>query len=265
MRRLLAFLLLCLALPAAAQLRVVSLAPSLSETMLDLGAADLLVGVLDGGERPAALAGLPSVGRYGQLQPESLLALKPDLVLLWPDSVGAAGREQLKKLSIAQLVVEPRDLAQLARSFVEIGERVGRAEQGRRMAARFEAELAELRQRYRRKRPLKVFYQVWDKPLYTLGGRQIVSDALRVCGAENVFADLALPAPQVGVEAVLQRDPAVILVSDPTQASAWEAWPQLKAVRNGQVWPVPDRGLERPSFQMLAATEKLCRLLEQAK
>ncbi|MDH4608316.1 cobalamin-binding protein [Pseudomonas sp. BN102] len=265
MRRLLAFLLLCVALPAAAQLRVVSLAPSLSETMLDLGAGDLLVGVLDGGERPAALAGLPSVGRYGQLQPESLLALKPDLVLLWPDSVGATGREQLKQLAVPQLVVEPRDLAQLAHSFIQIGERVGRAEQGRRLAARFEAGLSELRQRYRREVPLKVFYQVWDKPLYTLGGKQIVSDALRFCGAENVFADLALPAPQVGIEAVLQRDPAVILVSDPTQAGAWKAWPQLAAVRKGQVWPVPDRGLERPSFQMLGATEKLCRLLEQAK
>ena len=265
MRRLLAFLLLCLALPATAQLRVVSLAPSLTEIMLDLGADDLLVGVLDGGERPAALAGLPSVGRYGQLQAESLLSLKPDLVLLWPDSVGAAGREQLKRLAIAQLVVEPRDLSQLAQSFIEIGERVGRAEQGRELARRFESGLAELRQRHRREVPLKVFYQVWDQPLYTLGGGQIVSDALKVCGAENVFADLGLPAPQVGIEAVLQRNPEVILVSEPAQAGAWKAWPQLAAVRKGQVWPVPDRGLERPSFQMLGATEKLCKLLEDAR
>lgn len=265
MRRLLAFLLLCLALPASAQLRVVSLAPSLTETMLDLDAGDLLVGVLDGGDRPAALSGLPSVGRYGQLQAESLLSLKPDLVLLWPDSVGAAGREQLKKLSVPQLVVEPRNLEQLADAFVEIGERVGRAEEGRQLAARFEAGLAELRKRHHRDVPLKVFYQVWDKPLYTLGGQQIVSDALKVCGAENMFADLSLPAPQVGIEAVLQRNPAVILVSEPGQADAWKSWPQLMAVKTGQVWPVPDRGLERPSFQMLEATGKLCRLLDSAK
>ena len=178
MRRLLTIVLLCLALPATAQLRVVSLAPSLTEIMLDLGAGDLLVGVLDGGDRPDALAGLPSVGRYGQLQAESLLALKPDLVLLWPDSVGSAGREQLKKFPVPQLVVEPRNLEQLATAFAEIGERVGRAEQGRQMAERFESGLAELRQRHHRDVPLKVFYQVWDKPLYTLGGKQIVSDAL---------------------------------------------------------------------------------------
>jgi vitamin B12 transport system substrate-binding protein len=265
MRPLLACLLLCLALPAAAQLRVVSLAPSLTETMLDLGAADLLVGVLDGGERPPALVDLPSVGRYGQLQAEALLSLQPDLVLLWPDSVGAAGRAQLKDLAIAQLVVEPRSLEQLARSFIEIGERIGRADQGHRLARRFESGLAALRERHRRPVPLRVFYQVWDRPLYTLGGRQIVSDALRVCGAENVFAELPLPAPQVSVEAVLQRDPAVILVSEPGQASAWKDWPQLTAVKKGQVWAVPDRGLERPSFQMLQATERLCRLLDAGK
>ncbi|MNR11831.1 Vitamin B12-binding protein precursor [compost metagenome] len=162
-------------------------------------------------------------------------------------------------------MVEPRDLGQLAQSFVDIGERVGRAEQGRRLAARFESRLAALREQYRRDVPLKVFYQVWDQPLYTLGGRQIVSNALKVCGAENVFSDLGLPAPQVGVEAVLQRNPEVILVSEPAQAGAWKAWPQLAAVGKGQVWPVPDRGLERPSFQMLGATEKLCKLLEDAR
>ena len=133
------------------------------------------------------------------------------------------------------------------------------------MPAAFRKRVAELERRYSGRPRVRVFYQVWDKPLYTLGGKQIVSDALKVCGAENVFADLSLPAPQVGIEAVLQRDPAVILVSEPSQADAWKAWPQLTAVRLGQVWPVPDRGLERPSFQMLAATAKLCRLLDAAR
>ncbi|MGY2367197.1 ABC transporter substrate-binding protein, partial [Pseudomonas azotoformans] len=64
--------------------RVVSLAPSLTEIVAELGAADVLVGVLDGGDRPAALAQVPSVGRYGQLDMERLLSLKPDLILLWP-------------------------------------------------------------------------------------------------------------------------------------------------------------------------------------
>ncbi|MGL1340025.1 ABC transporter substrate-binding protein, partial [Vibrio parahaemolyticus] len=73
--------------------------------------------------------------------------------------------------------------------------------------------LKALEERYRDAEPLSVFYQIWDQALYTVGGNQIISDALETCGARNVFADLELPAPQVGIEAVLARDPDVIVVS----------------------------------------------------
>ncbi|TBU81053.1 cobalamin-binding protein [Pseudomonas daroniae] len=263
-RALLALLMLQVTVLSAAE-RVVSLAPSLSEIVLELDSADLLVGVLDGGERPAALAHLPSVGRYGQLEMETLLALQPDLVLLWPGSVSATQREQLQRFGIPLLVLEPHSLHELAHQFVQIGEHLGRAEVGQRLHERFVAGLDELRDRYRRERPVPVFYQVWDAPLYTVGGGQIISDALQVCGARNVFADLHLPAPQVSVEAVLQRDPAVIIAGDIRQLQAWRRWPQLTAVQREQLWGLPNKGLERASFQMLDATAKLCELLAPAR
>jgi vitamin B12 transport system substrate-binding protein len=265
MRTLLAACLLACGLPLAAAERVVSLAPSMSEIMLELGAEARLVGVLDGGERPAALVGLPSVGRYGQVQLEALLALKPDLLLLWPDSVPAAQRAQLESFGIALYVGEPHNLEQLAEQFAEIGQRVGFAVRGRQLSEQFRERLAALRQRYRRETPLPVFYQVWHEPLYTLGGGQIVSDALQLCGARNVFADLQLPAPQVNVEAVLGRAPEVILGGSEEELQHWRAWPQLPAVRREQLWVVPDKGLERPSFQMLKATEQLCEVLARAR
>ncbi|WP_324733034.1 cobalamin-binding protein [Pseudomonas paeninsulae] len=265
MRRLCACLLALLAWPVSAVERVVSLAPSLSEIVVELDATDLLVGVLDGGERPAALAHLPSVGRYGQLEMESLLKLQPDLILLWPDSISSAQRQQLERFGIPLLITEPRNLAHLAEQFAEIGTRLGRPEQGQALRQRFSLRLAELSARYRREPPLRVFYQIWDVPLYTIGGQQIISDALRVCGAENVFAELDLPAPQVSVEAVLQRDPEVILAGSGAQLERWRIWPQLSAVARKQLWQVPDKGLERPSFQMMAATEKLCEQLAEAK
>ncbi|MBM7062777.1 cobalamin-binding protein [Pseudomonas sp. UL073] len=265
MRRLLACLVLCLSGSLAAAERVVSLAPSLSEIMLELGAGDRLVGVLDGAARPPQLAGLPSVGRYGQLEVETLLGLKPDLILLAPGSVPPAQQEQLRRLGFNVQAVVPRDLAQLADSFVQIGELVGRPQQGQQLAADFRQGLATLRQRYRRATPLPVFYQVWHKPLYTVGGGQVISDALEVCGARNVFADLRQPAPQVSIEAVLARDPQVILGGTRAELDIWQAWPQLAAVRRGQIWAVPDKGLERPSYQMLGALEQLCAVLAKAQ
>lgn len=237
--------------------RVVSLAPSLSEIVVELGAAGLVVGVLDGGDRPAALVNVPSVGRYGQLDMERLLSLKPDLILLWPGSVGPAQREQLQRLNVPVYVAEPHNLEQLTRQVQAIAEQLGRADAGLGLADQLRRRLAELRQRYQRAEPLRVFYQVWNQPLYTVGGEQIISDALKVCGARNVFDDLKLPAPQVSIESVLQRDPQLILVGDQAQREAWKVWPTLFE----RVRLVPDKGLERPSGQMLEAVARLCQVI----
>jgi len=257
MRLWLALLLLAASASTAAATRVVSLAPSLSEIVLELDAADLLVGVLDAGDRPAALKDVPSVGRYGQLDMERLLSLKPDLLLLWPGSIAPAQREQLKDLGIATYVAEPHDLDQLIRQIEAIAVQLDRPERGVQRAAQLRERLGALRQRYRREAPLPVFYQVWDRPLYTVGGRQIISDALAVCGAHNIFSDLDLPAPQVSVESVLQRKPQMILATDQAQLDAWKAWP----VAQGRLVLVDDKGLERPSGQMIEATARLCGLI----
>ncbi len=257
----LAVVLLALSSQVQAALRVVSLAPSLSEIVVELDSADLLVGVLDAGERPPAIADVASVGRYGQLDMERLLSLKPDLLLLWPGSVGAGQRDQLKRLNIPTFVAEPHKLTQLATQIEAISKQLGRPERGAKRAAELREQLNDLRQRYRRDVPLRVFYQVWDKPLYTVGGGQIISDALEVCGARNIFAELKLPAPQVSIEAVLQRDPEVIVAGDQAQLGAWKAWPQVAAVRQGRLLLVTDKGLERPSGQMISATAKLCQLI----
>jgi vitamin B12 transport system substrate-binding protein len=257
MRRYWLAVLLALSAQALAAERVVSLAPSLSEIVAELGAANVLVGVLDGGDRPAALAHVPSVGHYGQLDMERLLSLRPDLILLWPGSVGPAQREQLQRLNIPVYVAEPHSLEQLTTQVQAIAEQLGRAEAGRQLAAQLRQRLVELRQRYQRAEPLRVFYQVWDQPLYTVGGGQIISDALTVCGARNVFDDLKLPAPQVSIESVLQRDPEMILVGDQAQKAAWKVWPTMAE----RVRQVPDKGLERPSGQMLEALVRLCQVI----
>lgn len=265
MRRFLCLLLLLAGLPVTAAERVVSLAPSLTDMVLELGASDRLVGVLDGGPRPALLKGLPSVGRYGQVNLEQILALQPDLLLVWPGAVPDAQLQRLKAVGVPVYVADPHRLEDISRQFRELGERLGQAQKGHVLARMFDARIGELRRQYRREQPLSVFYQVWDRPLYTVGGRQIISEALEVCGGRNLFGDLELPAPQVGQEAVLARDPQVILAASDEQLRGWSGMPQLTAARLKQLWVVPDRNLEKPSFAMLEATEKLCRLLAGAR
>lgn len=263
MRIWLALLLLAAAAgaPVMAATCVVSLSPSLSEMVVELGAADLLVGRLEAGEPSPELLTIPSVGRYGQLDMERLLSLQPDLLLLWPGSVGAGQREQLRRLNIPTYTAEPKTLDQLADQIEALAVTLGRPERGRELANHVRQRLLELRAEHRRDQPLRVFYQVWDQPLYTLGGGQIISDALKVCGASNVFADLQLPAPQVSLESVLQRNPDVIIAGNQAQLDAWKAWPQIDAVRHGRLLLLADKGLERPSGQMIEATARLCQQL----
>ena len=263
MRVWLAALLLSASMPSLATLRVVSLSPSLSEMVVELGAADVLVGRLDAGEPLPELVSVPSVGRYGQLDMERLLSLQPDLLLLWPGSVGIAQREQLRSLKIPTYIGEPGSLDQLADQVEALAAALERPARGHALADQLRQRLAGLRAKYQSDKPVRVFYQVWDQPLYTIGGGQIISDALAVCGASNVFDHLKLPAPQVGIESVLQRNPEVIIAGTQAQLDAWKAWPQIDAVKHGRLLLLADKGLERPSGQMLEATARLCEQLQR--
>lgn len=258
-----ACLLAAVLLPLQAAERVISLAPSLTEMMLDLQAEQRLVGVLDGGPRPTAVQNVASVGQLAQFELETVLSLQPDLILHWPGSIGELQLTQLRQLGIPIFSSYPATMDQLAEQFAELGVLVGAEQRGIELTAQLQQQLTRMRARYQREVPLQVFYQVWDSPMYTLGGEQIISDALRVCGAENIYADLALPAPQVSVESVLARNPDVILLGSERLAQMWQAWPTLRAVKLGQVLEVPDHGLERPSLQMFTALEQLCEQLAE--
>ena len=109
-----------------------------------------------------------------------------------------------------------------------------------RAAASLDAELQRIRSQYQQRTPVRVLYQIWDMPIYTIGGRHVINDALQVCGARNLFADLATAAPAVTREAVLARDPELILASGPPGASEpwlaeWRRFSSLAAVRSGQL------------------------------
>ncbi|OPG74582.1 cobalamin-binding protein, partial [Pseudomonas ogarae] len=105
--------------------------------------------------------------------------------------------------------------------------------------------------------PLSVFYQVWDRPLYTVGAGQIISDALAGYRARSGVADLSLPAPQGSVGAALRGDPQNRRATEEAQVEDWRTWRGA----GGRLWLVDDKGLERPSGQMIEARARLCELI----
>ena len=115
-----------------------------------------------------------------------------------------------------------------------------------------------------------MFYEIWNEPLYTIGGKHLISEAIRVCGGENVFASLTLPAPGVSVEAVLAAQPeAIIAGADgavrPPWLDDWKRWTALPAVASGNLFTVDANLLHRPGPRFLDGVAGLCAVLDEAR
>ena len=250
--------------------RVVTLAPHATELVYAAGAGERIVGVSDYSDYPPAANAIARVGSSHRIDTERLLALRPDLLVVWQGGNGERQLEPLRRLGVPIYRSEPKSLNDIPDEIERLGRLTGAEASAQPAAAALRVRLAALASRYRGRAPVSVFYQVWDQPLYTLNGRQIVSDAIRLCGGVNVFADLAALAPTVGVEAVLQKNPEVIIRGGKGDEEApglvaWKRYPALLAARRGNLYTVSSDLMTRAGPRMVDGAEALCGLLEQAR
>ena len=241
--------------------RIISLSPHLTELLFAVGAGEQLVGVDSASDYPPAVQNRPRIGDFSRVNFERVLALKPGLVLVWVGGNRPADIHGLKKMGLPVLHTSATRLDDVPRLLRLIGKASGHAAAGEEQAQVFEAKLAGLRVRPRpQKPPLKVFYQVWDRPLMTLGGQHWVSDALALCGARNVFADLGGLSPVVSREAVLRRAPALIVSGSdvPDVQRSWQPFSQVPAVKNQAYVQIDADLLHRPSPRLIEGVAELC-------
>lgn len=256
-------------LPRPAE-RIVSLAPHVTETLFAAGAGGKIVGAVDYSDFPEAAKKIPRVGGYSRLDLEAIAAMKPDLAIGWASGNSPAHIEKLRALGLAVFLVQPRGLDDVAVNLERFGALAGTADVARPAAAQFRARLDKLRSRYVGRPPVRIFYQVWNQPLMTVGGGQIITDVIRLCGGENVFVDLKPLAPKVTVEAVLAADPEVIVASGmgearPEWVEHWRQWPTLGAVRQDNLFFIPPDQIQRPTPRLLEGAARLCEQLEAAR
>lgn len=250
--------------------RIVSLAPHVSELLFEVGAGDVLVGAVQFSDYPPAAAGISRIGDYKNLDMETLLALRPDLVIGWLSGNRPRHVEQIRALGLPVYLTEPRRLARIPELMRDLGMLSGRSAEAEVVAAGFERRLQSLRERYAGQQQVSVFFQAWDQPLMTLNGDHLVSDAIALCGGVNVFADLERLAPTVSIESVLVADPAVIVTGGVGEERSewlerWRQWPQLRAVRQDQLYLIDPDLLQRPTSRILQGLERLCEILEKAR
>ncbi len=250
--------------------RIVSLAPGTTAMLYAAGAGQCVVGTIAHSKEPAAAEKIPVVGDAETLDLENLLSLRPTVVVVAVDVVQRVRIDRIRALDIPVYEVHVTSLGQMPTSIRGLGALTATQAAANREAGRLDQELAAIAARYRGRPPVRVLYQIWDQPIYTIGGKHVINDALTLCGASNIFADLSTAAPAVTREAAVLRNPDLILVSAPPASAdewraAWARFPTLNAVRNGRVLAFTDERMDRMGPSVVEATAGLCELIDRSR
>ncbi|NEZ04405.1 cobalamin-binding protein [Wenzhouxiangella sp. XN201] len=249
---------------AEERLRVVSLAPHLTELAFAAGAGESLVGVVAYSDWPEAARELPRIGDAYRFDMETILGLDADLALAWRGGTPAGVVRQLEDLGIDVLWIETRSLAEIASALERIGSRLGSLETAREAARKYEQQLAALRQQNDEQEGISIFYQVSAHPLFTLGGRHVITQVFEACGARNVFADLDVEAAAIDREAVLARTPELIIAGiNEGSNDPLAIWRDTGMVEQGhtRLEAVDPERLVRPTPRILEGIEYVCDLV----
>ena len=250
--------------------RVIALAPHVAEMLYAAGGGERIIAAVDYADYPEQAKALPRVGSNRLIDLERVAALRPDLIVVWLHGSSERQIDQIRALGIPIFRSEPKKLDDIAATVVRLGRLMGTEPVADAAAAGIRGQLASLSAKFAGRPPVRMFYQVWDKPLYTLNGGHIVSDAMRLCGGENVFGKLKVTAPVVGVEAVLQADPEAIFSTadrsgDEGGIGIWRQFPNLTAVKRANLFRVDGDLLNRSGPRMVAGAASLCEKLELAR
>lgn len=248
--------------------RVIAMAPHVTEMLFAAGAADKIVGAVSYSDYPEAAKKIPRVGDNRLIDMERVAAMKPDLIVIWMHGGFERQIDNLRKLGVPLFHSEPTRLEGIADNVERLGQLMGTEAVASPAAAGIRQQFAALAKQYGNRPPVRLFYQVWDKPLYTLSGKSIVSDSIRLCGGVNIFADQKVTAPVVSMEAVLQANPeAIIGTSEKDYGSVdlWKPYGTLLAVKNNNLFRLEGDLLNRAGPRMVDGTRALCEKIETAR
>lgn len=250
--------------------RIVSLAPHITEMLFTAGAGGQVVGAVQYSNFPAAARKIPRVGNYELLDIERIIALKPDLVVAWQSGNIRGQVRRIEALGIPVYYSEPRRLKDIASTILKLGVLTGHKQSARRRSMDFLHGLQVLRASYGKRRKVSVFYQIWHRPLMTIGGRHFISKVIELCGGRNVFANERALAPRIGIESVIARRPQTIIASGmaekrPQWLAYWKTWPQIPATKNGHLYFIPPDLMQRPTSRLLTGAAIMCRQIDRVR
>lgn len=248
--------------------RIISLAPHATELAYAAGLGDKLIAVSEYSDYPEQAKELERVANYQGIKLERIVAMQPDLILVWPAGNPARELEKLEKLGFNLFYSQTKTLDDIAINIEKLSQYADDPSIGLNAAQEFRRGLAQLKQKYDTETPVRYFYQLSEKPIITLAQGSWPSEVFEFCGGENIFADSKAPYPQVSPEQVIVRQPQAIFTSEHAikNGTMWHKWQQeLPAVSQHHVWSLTSDWLNRPTPRTLLAIQQVCKYLDQVR
>ncbi|MBN2864845.1 MAG: cobalamin-binding protein [Thiotrichales bacterium] len=250
--------------------RVIALSPHITELLFSAGAGDKLVGVVDYSNYPKAALNIENIGRYDAINIEKIIQLNPDLIIAWQSANRPKDIENLQQLGFKVLFSNPQTLNDIPSEIRSFGQQLHTEKQADAVAKTLENTLVKIKQQYQAQPKITAFYQIWHAPLMTVNGEQFISQALALCGAQNIFEDLPMLAAEVNIESVIQRNPDTILLGGEQKMQqawlqSWQKWQTLNAVQNQQIYLVNADTFQRPTQRFIEGISSLCQTVSQVR
>ena len=250
--------------------RIIALAPHLVESLYAIGAGDQIIATTAHADYPAAAKNIMVVGNYARLQIEKIIQLKPDVVIAWTTGNPTVDLARLEKYQIKVIYSNPETLEDVAAELRLLGEITGRTEQASKLAEQYLTSLTDIKQRYASQENIKVFYELWSRPIRTVAQKAWPQQQITLCGGVNPFADAKDDYPSVGLEQVLITLPQVVIQpskstsGDPDNLN-WQQWPHVPAAKNGFVFHPNADKLHRMTTRVLEELVVLCEQIDTAR
>jgi iron complex transport system substrate-binding protein len=249
-------------------LRVVSLAPGLTEMIFSLQAEDKLVAATRYSNYPEAAKKLPRVGSYIQLDLERIVALKPDLCLATKDGNPRRTVDAIRALGIPVFAINPRSLEQIMDSFRLLGNVLGASKRAEELVSDLNHRIALVKEKVAATlAEPTTFFQIADMPIVSAGKNSFIDKFITLAGGINLAGSMT-GYPRFSWENIMILQPEVVLISSmggdksaELLKAAWLKWPEIPAVRNNQLHIVDADLFNRPTARLITGLEILAEIL----
>ena len=243
--------------------RIVSLNPATTEILFTLGAGSRLVGRTKYDSWPDSAKLIPPLGDGLQPNVEAVLAVHPDLVILYAsqDNRPAAGRFRAAGVNTLSLKVD--HISDFRRSVLLLGSVLHDSARAKTVIDSVYRTLDSVRSATAHLTRPSVFWHIWDAPIITIGSGSFMSELVDIAGGKNVYADIPGPSAQVSLEDIARRDPEFILAGPLGKAhiASDARWRIVRAARENRVFGVDTLLVARPSVRLGEAAVSLANLL----